>query len=90
MPNDYSLKSAARRKAIKLNAQDANVLVQTSLSIVFSYLSAKQMVQIQKVLDAAVVNPAIKKEQEELYQFIQIYYFKLLFLLSYKTCIYPP
>lgn len=68
MPNDYSSNSASRRKAKTLNAQDANVLLTSSLSVVFPYLTQRQVDQVQKVLDAAVVNPVVKKEQEDLYR----------------------
>ena len=66
MPNDYSMHSAARRKAKSLNAQDAEVLITSSLSMVRPYLTQKQINQVQKVLDAPVVNPAVKKEMEDL------------------------
>jgi hypothetical protein len=66
MPNDYSPNSAARRKAISLNAQDANILLAISLSLVMPYITPKQLMQVQKVLDAAVVNLVVKKEQDDL------------------------
>lgn len=66
MPNDYPPNSASRRKAKTLNAQDAEVLITSSLSVVRPYLAQKQINQVQKVLDAAVVNPAVKKEAEDL------------------------
>ena len=66
MPNDYSSNSASRRKAKTLNAQDAHTLITTSLAFILSYVTPKQVMQFQKVLDAAVVNPSVKKEQEDL------------------------
>ena len=42
-----------------LNAVDANVLLMSTLSIVWPNLTAKQLHQVQKVLDAAVVNPVV-------------------------------
>lgn len=66
MPNDYSPNSPSRRKAQSLNAQDAEVLIISTLAHVRSQLSQKQVNQVQKVLDAAVVNPAVKEEAAEL------------------------
>lgn len=66
MPNDYSMHSASRRKAKSLNAQDANTVLVISIPLIIGYVTQKQMAQIQKVLDAAVVNPVVKREAEEL------------------------
>ena len=66
MPNDYSMHGASRKKAKSLNAQDVNTVLGLSVTTVIAYLTQKQMAQMQKVLDAAVVNPVVKKEAEEL------------------------
>lgn len=68
MPNDYSPNSASRKKAKSLNAQDANVLLLSSLAVVVPWMYPKQINQVQKVLDAAVVNPVVKKEADDLYR----------------------
>lgn len=68
MPNDYPPNSAARRKAKALNAQDATYLLAPPLPVVLSHMTPSQINQVQKVLDAAVVNPVVKKEAQDLYR----------------------
>src|SRR6185369_13644729 len=68
MPNDYSPNSAARRRAIALNAVDAQLLLIINLPVVLSSMTTRQLHKVQKVLDAAVVNPVIKAEADDLYR----------------------
>lgn len=57
-----------RQRAKELGASDAGTLIKASLPDVFPKMTAQQIAQVQKVLDAAVVNPEIKKEAEALYR----------------------
>jgi hypothetical protein len=57
-----------RQRAKQLGAADAGGLIKSSLPDVASRMNPPQIAQVQKVLDAAVVNPAIKKEADELYR----------------------
>lgn len=68
MPNDYyPPNSAARRKAKSLYALDARFLL-IPLPHVLSRMTERQIQHVQKVLDAAVVNPVVKKEAADLYR----------------------
>lgn len=55
-----------RKRAIALKAADAATLIHSVLPWIVQYLSADQLGQVQKVLDAAVVNPQVQKEYQEL------------------------
>jgi hypothetical protein len=55
-----------RLKAAALNAADAKVLLNKSLPRVLRILTPAQIEQAQMVMDAAVVNPVVKKEYEVL------------------------
>lgn len=55
--------SHGRKRALALAAPDARtLLVDARLLFVVGSMTAAQMDQVQKVLDAAVVNPAVQKE----------------------------
>lgn len=54
-----------RQKAASLNAADARALLSRSLPLVLKIMTPAQLEQVQKVMDAAVVNPAVKKEYED-------------------------
>jgi hypothetical protein len=55
-----------RKRAAALKAADARGLLQASLPFALEHMSAEQVGQMQRVLDAAVVNPEVQKEVEEL------------------------
>lgn len=57
-----------RQKAIELKAADAKVLLNSSLPFVFKLMTPAQIQQVQKVLDAAVVNPEVNRKYKELRQ----------------------
>lgn len=57
-----------RKRAIALKAVDARTLLQTHLPYVLSVITPSQLAQIQRVLDAEVVNPEIVKEANDLYK----------------------
>jgi hypothetical protein len=65
MGNDYP-GSHGRKRAIALKAADARALIQSSLPFVLPFLTSAQIGQVQKVLDAAVVNPEAQKEYADL------------------------
>ena len=48
-----------RKRAIALKAADAKTLLQRQLPYVLSVLTPAQLAQVQRVLDAEVVNPEI-------------------------------
>lgn len=54
-----------RQKAAALGAADARILLSKSLPLVLKILTPAQLEQAQKVMDAAVVNPAIKQEYKD-------------------------
>ena len=64
-PTAKSLKQ--RQRAVALKAADARTLLQTSLPFVLEHMTGEQIQQVQKVLDAAVVNPEVQKEANDLY-----------------------
>jgi hypothetical protein len=51
-----------RQRAKKLNAADATTLIRTKLPSVLKIMTPAQIDQVQRVLDAAVVNPDVQKE----------------------------
>lgn len=55
-----------RQRAVALGAADARTLIRSALRVVASTMTDAQIGQVQKVLDAAVVNPALEKEYDEL------------------------
>jgi hypothetical protein len=57
-----------RQRAIALKAADARTLLNSTLPFVLKHMTAAQIAQVQRVLDAAVVNPEVKKEADSLYQ----------------------
>lgn len=57
-----------RQRAVALKAADARELIKPTLPFVLEQMSAAQLDQVQRVLDAAVVNPAVQKEVDELYR----------------------
>lgn len=54
-----------RKRAIALKAADAHEMLKTSVPFVFNHMSQAQIAQVQKVLDAAVVNPAVQQEYQQ-------------------------
>src|SRR4026209_1010371 len=60
MGNDHP-GSRGRTRAIALKAADARTLLQ-SLPIVLQHMTPAQIGQVQMVLDAALVNPAVQAE----------------------------
>lgn len=57
-----------RQRAIALEAADARSLLQASLPFALQNMNEEQIKQMQRVLDAAVVNPDVQKEANELYR----------------------
>lgn len=57
-----------RQRAIALKAADAKQLLQKHLPYVLRVITPAQLAQVQKVLDAEVVNPEIAKEANEIYR----------------------
>lgn len=57
-----------RKRAIALKAADAKQLLQKHLPYILKVITPAQLAQVQKVLDAEVVNPEIAKEANEIYK----------------------
>ncbi len=57
-----------RTRAIGLKAADAKQLLQKHLPYVLKVITRDQLAQVQKVLDAEVVNPVIANEANEVYR----------------------
>jgi hypothetical protein len=57
-----------RQRAIALKAADARTLLQRHLPYVLHVLTPAQLAQVQRVLDAEVVNPEIAKQANEVYR----------------------
>jgi hypothetical protein len=55
-----------RKQAIALKAADARALIKSKLPYLLPLMSKAQIDQVQRVLDAAVVNPEAKKQYQEL------------------------
>jgi len=56
-----------RKLAASLHAQDAQILLKAHLPVVLDNMTDAQLQQMQMVLDAAVVDPEIKKEAKKYY-----------------------
>lgn len=54
-----------RKRAIALKAADARELIGNTLPMVLKNMTQAQVAQVQKVLDAAVVNPAVQQEYRD-------------------------
>lgn len=61
-------RDAERQRAKALRVADARDLIKASLPFVLQNMTAAQIDQVQRVLDAYVVNPAVPKEVDELYR----------------------
>lgn len=57
-----------RTRAIALKAADARALLQKHLPYVLHVLTPAQLTQVQRVLDAEVVNPEIAKQANDVYR----------------------
>ena len=57
-----------RKRAIALKAADARGLLQKHLPYVLHVLTPAQLAQVQRVLDAEVVNPEVAKQANEVYR----------------------
>jgi hypothetical protein len=57
-----------RQRAIALKAADARALLQKHLPYVLHVLTPAQLAQVQRVLDAEVVNPEVAKQANEVYR----------------------
>lgn len=57
-----------RKRAIALKAADARTLLQKHLPYVLTVMTPAQLAQVQRVLDAEVVNPEIAKQANEVYR----------------------
>jgi hypothetical protein len=59
---------AMRKKAIALHAADAGFLLNSTLPHVLRQMTPAQVRQVQRIMDAAVVNPGIQKQADDLYR----------------------
>jgi hypothetical protein len=57
-----------RKRAIALKAADARTLLQRHLPYVLTVLTPAQLAQVQRVLDAEVVNPEVAKQANDVYR----------------------
>lgn len=57
-----------RKRARALKAADARALLQKHLPYVLTVITPAQLAQVQKVLDAEVVNPEVAKQANEVYR----------------------
>jgi hypothetical protein len=57
-----------RHNAVALKAADAKTLLNSTLPFVLKHMTAQQLDQVQKVLDAEVVNPEIIKKFNDMYR----------------------
>ncbi len=57
-----------RKRAIALKAADARTLLQRHLPYVLTVITPAQLAQVQRVLDADVVNPEVAKQANEVYK----------------------
>lgn len=57
-----------RKRAIALKAADARALLQKHLPYVLHVLTPAQLTQVQRVLDAEVVNPEVARQANEVYR----------------------
>jgi hypothetical protein len=57
---------ARRARATTLKAADARELLKASLPFVLERMTNDQVAQVQKVLDAAVINPEVQKEANDI------------------------
>jgi len=57
-----------RRRATAMKAADAHAVLRASLPFVLEHMTDTQVQQMQKVLDAVVLDPQIQKEAEEIYR----------------------
>ena len=57
-----------RKRAIALKAADARTLLQKHLPYVLNVITPAQLAQVQRVLDAEVVNPEVAKQANEVYR----------------------
>jgi hypothetical protein len=57
-----------RKRAIALKAADAPSLLRKQLPYVLTVLTPAQLAQVQRVLDAEVVNPEVAKQANEVYK----------------------
>jgi hypothetical protein len=60
--------AADRKRAIALKAADARTLLQKHLPYVLRVITPAQLAQVQRVLDAEVVNPEVAKQANEVYR----------------------
>jgi len=68
-----SAEKKRRKLAVSLHAQDARVLLKTHLPVVLENMTDEQIQQMQMVLDAAVVDPEIKKEAQKYYDKAEVW-----------------
>ncbi len=68
MGNGNTSESPGRQRAKALKAADARTLLKSSLPFLLQQMAPEHIQQVQKVMDAAVVNPVISKEADELYR----------------------
>lgn len=68
-PGPTGLSPTQRRQRAKaLKAADARALIKVSLPLVLEHMTREQIQRVQRVLDAAVLNPDIQNEASELYR----------------------
>lgn len=62
MGNGHAAATAGRKRALELRAADARALLSAKLPYVLPHITTAQLQSVQKVFDAAVVNPAVQKD----------------------------
>lgn len=60
--NGHAAATAGRKRALELRAADARALLSAKLPYVLPHITTAQLQSVQKVFDAAVVNPAVQKD----------------------------
>src|SRR5262249_15377606 len=68
MGDSKSSSDVMRKKAIALHAADAGFLLNSTLPYVLRKMTPAQVQQVQRIMDAAVINPGIQKEADDLYR----------------------
>jgi hypothetical protein len=68
MAGPSTAEAKARKRARTLKAVDARALLHANLPYVLKHMTDAEVDQIQRVLDAAVVDPEIKREADDIYR----------------------
>src|SRR5262245_48688861 len=68
MGNGNSKHDVLRQKAAAMHAVDAKVFLASSLPHVLRHMTPAQIQQVQRIFDAAMVNPGLQQEADALYR----------------------